>query len=136
MTNLIKQLEKEQLDKLNKTVPDFKAGDTVRVMCKIIEAEGRERLQAYEGVCIARKNDGLNSTFTVRKISFGEGVERVFPLYSPNVAEIKVLRRGKVARAPNCITCAICSGNPLVLKKKTPKKRNLTHLNQNPQLFN
>ena len=99
MTNLIKQLEKEQLDKLNKTVPDFKAGDTVRVMCKIIEAEGRERLQAYEGVCIARKNDGLNSTFTVRKISFGEVVERVFPLYSPNVAEIKVLRRGKVARS-------------------------------------
>jgi len=99
MTNLIKQLEKEQLDKLNKTVPEFKAGDTLRVMCKIIEAEGRERLQAYEGVCIARKNDGLNSTFTVRKISFGEGVERVFPLYSPNVAEIKVLRRGKVARS-------------------------------------
>ncbi len=99
MTNLIKQLEKEQLDKLNKTVPDFKAGDTLRVMCKIIEAEGRERLQAYEGVCIARKNDGLNSTFTVRKISFGEGVERVFPLYSPNVAEIKVLRKGKVVRS-------------------------------------
>lgn len=99
MTNLIKQLEKEQLEKLNKTVPDFKAGDTLRVMCKIIEAEGRERLQAYEGVCIARKNDGLNSTFTVRKISFGEGVERVFPLYSPNVAEIKVLRKGKVVRS-------------------------------------
>ena len=99
MTNLIKQLEKEQLDKLNKTVPEFKAGDTLRVMCKIIEAEGRERLQAYEGVCKEQKNDGLNSTFTVRKISFGEGVERVFPLYSPNVAEIKVLRKGKVVRS-------------------------------------
>lgn len=97
--NLIKELEKEQMDAMAKTIPSFKAGDTVKVMCKIVEAEGRERLQAYEGVCIARKNDGLNSTFTVRKISFGEGVERVFPLHSPNVAEIKVLRSGKVNRS-------------------------------------
>jgi len=97
--NLIKELENEQVAKLGKNIPSFKAGDTVKVMYKIVEDKGRERLQAYEGVCIARKNDGLNSTFTVRKISFGEGVERVFPLYSPNVAEIKVLRRGKVARS-------------------------------------
>lgn len=99
MTNLIKQLEKEQIEKLGKKVPDFKAGDTVKVMCKIVEDKGRERLQAYEGVCIARSNDGLNSTVTIRKISFGEGVERIFPIYSPNVASIEVVRRGKVRRA-------------------------------------
>lgn len=97
--NLIKNLEKEQMDKQGKNIPDFKAGDTVKVMCKIVEDKGRERLQAFEGVCIARSNDGLNSTFTVRKVSFGEGVERIFPLYSPNVAEISVVRRGKVRRS-------------------------------------
>lgn len=99
MTNLIKQLENEQIEKLGKKIPDFKAGDTVKVMCKIIEDKGRERLQAYEGVCIARSNDGLNSTVTIRKISFGEGVERIFPIYSPNVASIEVVRRGKVRRS-------------------------------------
>lgn len=99
MTNLIKQLENEQIEKLGKKVPDFKAGDTVKVMCKIVEDKGRERLQAYEGVCIARSNDGLNSTVTIRKISFGEGVERIFPIYSPNVASIEVVRRGKVRRS-------------------------------------
>ena len=95
---IIQELENEQLAKLNKKVPDFKAGDTVKVMYKIVEDKG-ERLQAYEGVCIARSNNGLNSSFTVRKISFGEGVERVFPLYSPNVASIEVVRRGKVRRS-------------------------------------
>ncbi len=99
MTNLIKQLENEQIEKLGKKVPDFKAGDTVKVMCKIVEDKGRERLQAYEGVCIARSNDGLNSTVTIRKISFGEGVERIFPIYSPNVASIEVVRRGRVRRS-------------------------------------
>ncbi len=99
MTNLIKQLENEQIEKLGKKIPDFKAGDTVKVMCKIVEDKGRERLQAYEGVCIARSNDGLNSTVTIRKISFGEGVERIFPIYSPNVASIEVVRRGKVRRS-------------------------------------
>lgn len=94
--NLIKELENEQIAKLGKNIPDFKAGDTVKVMYKIIEDKGRERLQAYEGVCIARSNDGLNSTIVVRKISFGEGVERIFPIYSPNVASIEVVRRGKV----------------------------------------
>ena len=96
--DIIQELEKEQLAKLNKKVPEFKAGDTVKVMYKIVEDKG-ERLQAYEGVCIARSNNGLNSSFTVRKISFGEGVERVFPLYSPNVASIEVVRRGKVRRS-------------------------------------
>ena len=97
--NLIKTLEKEQAEKLAKAdFPEFKAGDTLRVHAKVVEGD-RERIQVYEGVCIARKNDGLNSSFTVRKISFGEGVERVFPLYSPNVAKIEVSRIGKVRRA-------------------------------------
>lgn len=96
--NLIEQLEKEQIEKLGKDIPVFTPGDTVRVQVKVVEGQ-RERLQAYEGVVIARKNAGLNSSFTVRKISFGEGVERVFPLYSPNVDRIEVVRRGKVRRA-------------------------------------
>lgn len=96
--NIIEQKEKEQMEKLAKDIPAFKAGDTLRVSCKIKEGD-RERLQVFEGVCIARKNDGLNSTFTVRKISFGEGVERVFPLYSPLVAKIENVRSGKVRRS-------------------------------------
>jgi len=98
--NIIENIEKEQMEKLGagKNIPDFKAGDTLKVHTKVKEGE-RERIQIYEGVCIARKNDGLNSSFTVRKISFGEGVERVFPLYSPNVAKIEVMRIGRVRRA-------------------------------------
>ena len=98
--NLIETLEKEQMEKLAKKAdfPEFKAGDTLRVHAKVVEGD-RERIQVFEGVCIARKNDGLNSTFTVRKISFGEGVERVFPVYSPNVAKVEVSRRGKVRRS-------------------------------------
>lgn len=98
--NIIEELENEQLGKLTaeKDIPDFGPGDTVRVQVKVVEGS-RERLQAFEGVCIARKNAGLNSAFTVRKISSGEGVERVFPLYSPNVAAVEVVRRGDVRRA-------------------------------------
>ena len=98
--NLIKQLEQEQMTKLaaGKTIPDFQPGDTVLVNVKVVEGE-RSRLQAYEGVCIGRSGSGLNENFTVRKISYGEGVERVFPLYSPLVDSIKVVRRGKVRRA-------------------------------------
>ena len=98
--NLIKQLEQEQMTKLSagKTIPDFEPGDTVSVAVKVVEGE-RTRIQAYEGVCIARSGQGLNENFTVRKISYGEGVERVFPLYSPLVDSIKVVRRGKVRRA-------------------------------------
>ena len=98
--NIIENIEKEQMEKLSagKNIPSFKAGDTLKVHTKVKEGE-RERIQIYEGVCIARKNDGLNSSFTVRKISFGEGVERVFPLYSPNVAKIEVMRIGRVRRA-------------------------------------
>ncbi|MBM3517321.1 MAG: 50S ribosomal protein L19 [Alphaproteobacteria bacterium] len=96
----IEQLEREQIAKLTaeRPVPDFAPGDTVRVMVKVVEGT-RERLQAYEGVCIARRNRGLGSSFTVRKISYGEGVERIFPLYSPQVAGIEVVRRGDVRRA-------------------------------------
>ena len=98
--NIIQQLEKEELDRLAATrqVPDFQAGDTLRVNVKIKEGD-RERVQAYEGVCIGRQGGGINESFTVRKISFGEGVERVFPLYSPNIESIEVKRRGVVRRA-------------------------------------
>ena len=98
--NLLQQFDAEQKDRLlaARAVPEFAAGDTVRVMVKVVEGE-RSRTQAYEGVCIARSNKGVNSNFTVRKLSYGEGVERVFPLYSPSIAEIAVVRRGKVRRA-------------------------------------
>lgn len=96
--DIIKTLEQEQIAKLNKTIPDFQPGDTVIVNVKVKEGE-RSRIQAYEGVCIARSGGGLNESFTVRKISYGEGVERVFPIYSPNIDSIKVVRRGKVRRA-------------------------------------
>ena len=98
--NLLKQIEQEQIEKLtaNKDIPDFAPGDTVIVNVKVVEGE-RTRVQAYEGVCIGRSGAGLNENFTVRKISYGEGVERVFPLYSPMIDSIKVVRRGKVRRA-------------------------------------
>ena len=98
--NSLQQFEQKQLEKLaaERQVPEFSAGDVVRVNVRVIEGE-RERVQAYEGVCIGRKNAGVNSSFTVRKISEGEGVERVFPLYSPRLDSIEVVRRGKVRRA-------------------------------------
>ena len=98
--NLLKQIENEQVAKLSagKELPDFQPGDTVVVNVKIVEGE-RSRVQAYEGVCIGRAGTGINENFTVRKISYGEGVERVFPLYSPMIDSIKVVRRGKVRRA-------------------------------------
>jgi large subunit ribosomal protein L19 len=96
--NIIEEIEKEQVARLNKTVPPFQPGDTVQVNVKVIEGE-RTRIQAYEGVCIARDGGGIQESFTVRKISYGEGVERVFPIYSPMVESIKVVRKGKVRRA-------------------------------------
>jgi large subunit ribosomal protein L19 len=98
--NLLQQIEREQVEKLaaNRPVPVFEPGDTVRVSLRVVEGE-RERVQAFEGVCIARKNAGINSNFTLRKISYGEGVERVFPLYSPRITAIEVIRRGVVRRA-------------------------------------
>ena len=98
--NIIEQLNQESLEKLTAEgeIPSFRAGDTLRVRVKVVEGN-RERVQAFEGVCIARKNDGVNSSFTVRKLSYGEGVERVFPLYSPRIEGIDVVRHGKVRRA-------------------------------------
>jgi len=98
--NLLQQLEREQVEKLAaaRPVPKFEPGDTVRVSLRVVEGE-RERIQAFEGVCIARKNAGINSNFTLRKISYGEGVERVFPLHSPRITQIEVVRRGAVRRA-------------------------------------
>ena len=100
MTTIIQKLEQEQIEKAKAAgkIPEFAPGDTIRVDVKVIEGT-RERIQAFEGVCIARRNAGFNSSFTVRKISYGEGVERVFPLYSPRIAGIEVLRRGDVRRA-------------------------------------
>ena len=96
--NIIQTLEKEHMEELGKDVPEFAPGDTLRVNVKVKEGE-RERIQGFEGVCIARAGGGINENFTVRKISFGEGVERVFPIYSPLVDSIAVVRRGKVRRA-------------------------------------
>ncbi|MBY0304471.1 MAG: 50S ribosomal protein L19 [Sphingomonas sp.] len=98
--NLIQTIEAENIAKFleTKTIPDFRPGDTLKVGVKVVEGE-RTRVQNYEGVCIARSNKGMGSNFTVRKISFGEGVERVFPLYSPNIDSIEVVRKGVVRRA-------------------------------------
>lgn len=98
--NVIQTLEQEQIAQLSeeRPIPDFGPGDTVRVSVKVVEGT-RQRVQAFEGVCIARRNRGINSAFTVRKLSYGEGVERIFPLYSPQIAEITVVRRGRVRRA-------------------------------------
>jgi large subunit ribosomal protein L19 len=97
---VLKTLEAQQIEKLlaGRTIPDFSPGDTVKVSLKVVEGE-RERIQAFEGVCIGRKNAGLNSSFTLRKISYGEGVERIFPLYSPRISAIEVMRHGSVRRA-------------------------------------
>jgi large subunit ribosomal protein L19 len=98
--NVIQEIEKEQLTKLSKgkDIPDFEPGDTVLVNVKVVEGD-KSRVQAYEGVCIGRSGGGIHESFTVRKISYGEGVERVFPLYSPMIDSIKLVRRGKVRRA-------------------------------------
>ena len=98
--NIIEQMNQEHVDKLSadRDVPEFAPGDTVRIHVKVKEGT-RERVQLFEGVCIARKNRGVNSSFTVRKISHGEGVERVFPLYSPRIAKIEIAKRGAVRRA-------------------------------------
>ena len=96
--NILQQIEAENIAALGKEIPEFRAGDTLRVGVKVVEGE-RSRVQNYEGVCIARSNKGMGSNFTVRKISFGEGVERVFPLYSPNIDSIEVVRKGAVRRA-------------------------------------
>jgi large subunit ribosomal protein L19 len=98
--NVIDQIDQEQIAKLSavKDIPDFSPGDSVKVHLRVVEGT-RERIQVFEGVCIARRNAGINSSFTVRKLSYGEGVERVFPIYSPRIERIEIVRRGKVRRA-------------------------------------
>ena len=98
--NVIDKIEKNQMDKISseRNIPEFGAGDTIKVDVKIVEGE-KERIQAFEGLCIARSGGGLNESFTVRKISYGEGVERIFPIFSPKIAGITLLKRGKVRRA-------------------------------------
>ena len=98
--NVIDKIQKDQMDKIvaERSIPDFSAGDTIRVDVKIVEGD-KERIQAFEGLCIARSGGGLNESFTVRKISYGEGVERIFPIFSPKIAGITVLKKGKVRRA-------------------------------------
>jgi large subunit ribosomal protein L19 len=120
--NLIKQLEQEQMTKLGKTIPPFEPGDTVLVNVKVVEGE-RSRIQAYEGVCIGRSGSGLNENFTVRKISYGEGVERVFPLYSPLVDSIKVVRRGKVRRAKLYYLRGLRGKSARIVEKKTDTRQ-------------
>ena len=98
--NVIDKIQKDQMDKIiaKRSIPDFSAGDTIKVDVKIVEGD-KERIQAFEGLCIARSGGGLNESFTVRKISYGEGVERIFPIFSPKIAGITVLKKGKVRRA-------------------------------------
>ena len=118
--NLIETLEREAIDALTqlRPVPEFRPGDTLRVGVKVVEGE-RARVQAFEGVCIARSNKGVGSSFTVRKISFGEGVERVFPLYSPIIDSVKVLRRGKVRRAKLYYLRALRGKKARIVEKTT-----------------
>ena len=120
--NLIQQIEAEQIAKLTavRAIPDFRAGDTLRVGVKVVEGE-RTRVQNYEGVCIARSNKGLGSSFTVRKISFGEGVERVFPLYSPSIDSIEVVRRGVVRRAKLYYLRGRSGKSARIVEKRLPR---------------
>jgi len=120
--NLIQTIEAENIAKFMETkkVPQFRAGDTLRVGVRVVEGE-RTRVQNYEGVCIARSNKGMGSNFTVRKISFGEGVERVFPLYSPNIDSIEVVRRGVVRRAKLYYLRGRSGKSARIVEKRDPR---------------
>jgi large subunit ribosomal protein L19 len=124
--NVLEKFDQAQKEKLSaaRAVPEFAPGDTLRISVRVVEGE-RERVQAFEGVCIARKNRGLHSSFTVRKVSYGEGVERVFPLYSPNVAEIAVVRHGDVRRAKLYYLRGL-SGKRARIKEKQDLRRDET----------
>ncbi|MBE8191620.1 MAG: 50S ribosomal protein L19 [Alphaproteobacteria bacterium] len=125
--NMIDEIEQEQLAALaaTKNVPDFRPGDTLRISVKVIES-ARERLQAFEGVCIARSGGGLNENFTVRKISYGEGVERVFPIYSPLVANIELVRTGRVRRAKLYYLRGLTGKAARIAERRTAKKSTKT----------
>jgi large subunit ribosomal protein L19 len=123
--NIIEQLEKEQAENLSgeRAIPNFGPGDTLRVNVKVVEGS-RERVQAFEGVCIGRSNRGINSSFTVRKISYGEGVERIFPLYSPRIDSIDVLRRGAVRRAKLYYLRGRTGKKARIAEKREPRRQN------------
>jgi len=125
--NLIQTLEAEAIAALseNKKIPAFRAGDTVKVGVKVIEGE-RTRIQNYEGVCIARSNKGMGSNFTVRKMSFGEGVERVFPLYSPNIDSIEVVRKGVVRRAKLYYLRGLTGKKARIAERRDPRPMKIT----------
>ena len=125
--NLIQTIEAENIAKFMeiKTVPQFRAGDTLRIGVRVVEGE-RTRVQNYEGVCIARSNKGMGSNFTVRKISFGEGVERVFPLYSPNIDSIEVVRRGIVRRAKLYYLRGRSGKSARIVEKRDPRPARAT----------
>lgn len=127
MANIIEQLEAEQVAQLGKEIPEFRAGDTVVVNIKVVEGE-RERLQAFEGVVIAKRNRGLNSAFTVRKVSHGEGVERVFQTHSPSIASIVVKRRGDVRKA-KIYYLRERSGRSARIREKLPAKKTTNVVN-------
>ena len=134
--NIIEKIEKEQLEKLSsgKEMPDFNPGDTIKVDVKVVEGT-RERIQAFEGVCIARGGKGINESFTVRKISYGEGVERVFPLFSPKISAITLVRKGKVRRAKlyylrNRRGKAARIVEKIEVKKKTNEKKDVESLSK------
>ena len=130
MSNIIQQFEAEQMG--GKVIPEFRAGDSVSVKVRVKEGT-RERLQAFEGIVIAMRRRGLNSAFTVRKVSHGEGVERVFQMYSPIIESIAVIRLGDVVQ--NCITCVTLRVKQLVLKKKFKRKHNAKQPMQNALLY-
>ena len=134
--NIIEKIEKEQLEKLSsgKQIPDFNPGDTIKVDVKVVEGT-RERIQAFEGVCIARGGKGINESFTVRKISYGEGVERVFPLFSPKISSITLVRKGKVRRAKLYYLRdrrgkAARIVEKIEVKKKTNEKKDVTSVSK------
>ncbi len=132
--NIIDQLEAEEINRLNKNIPDFASGDTVIVNVNVVEGN-RKRVQAYEGVVIAKRNRGLNSAFTVRKISSGEGVERTFQTYSPLIAGIEVKRRGDVRRAKLYYLRAR-SGKSARIREKLPARANKTLATNNASIEN
>ena len=134
--NIIEKIEKEQLEKLSsgKQIPDFNPGDTIKVDVKVVEGT-RERIQAFEGVCIARGGKGINESFSVRKISYGEGVERIFPLFSPKISSITLVRKGKVRRAKLYYLRdrrgkAARIVEKIEVKKKTNEKKNVASVSK------
>ena len=133
MTNLVQKFEEDQIARIagNKKFPDFQAGDIVEVKVRIIEG-ANERKQAFQGLCIARKNNGINSTFTVRKISHGEGVERLFPLYSPRVESIEVIRQGIVRRAKLYYMRNLTGKAARIKEKRVSVQKNVAEKNNEP----